>query len=148
MARPRKDAVAGENGSVEAVNPRITEAREDMIAKPTISYERPDPLKVEGLREGLSCIWERKTPNTITERRAKGFREVRKDDFVDPLNFKATYGDVVLMVADKAQVERSKQHSISIRKEREQIRHKHTLLNQDGQGLKGYVSGHSFNTGG
>jgi len=134
-----------ETGRVEDAHPRIVEAREDMTKNPRIEFDRPDPLKVERLNPQLVCFWESKNPNAIARREHKGFRRVRKSDFLDPTKFKAEYEDVVLMVADKEEIERKKAPFIAIREARKRARERETQrIMEEREGLKGYVQGHSF----
>lgn len=130
-------------GSIESQSPRIHESREDLSKNPQLSrtYQRPDPLKVEGLKDDLSPFWEKDSKDTINIRESLGFRIARKTDFKDQTNFKKKYGDVVLMVAPKDMVEESKSQRLALR---QSIENSRGSQRTEPERLKGYVSGHSF----
>jgi hypothetical protein len=129
--------------SVEEKFPSIYESRKDL------SYDRPDPLKVE-VKPELKAYWAKDTPNSIQQLKYMGYITADERHFKEGVEPIETFGDLRLMVCLKEDYEKRQRRqqemtkrqieSLSSKAEREGI----TMEDRSGK-IKGYVSGHSFN---
>lgn len=115
MRRPRKSTIeVGKSyeGSVEQKYPQIHESREDL------NYDRPDPLKIEGLDPQLKAKWIRDTKDSVALAKTKGYIPAQKSHFANSSEASLSFGDLRLFVIPKEIVGERKKRLQMERQER------------------------------